>query len=87
MVDGGVRVNGVRVTKAAQSVAIGDVLTFTQGRSVRVVRVEGIGLWRGPASEARTLYTDLSSEPASHGERPDRNERRKAIEAKRPPLE
>jgi ribosome-associated heat shock protein Hsp15 len=80
-------VNGERVTKPARSVAAGDVLTFMQGRAVRVVRIEGIGSRRGPATEARTLYDDLSPEPASRVERPDRNERRKAIEAKRPPLE
>jgi ribosome-associated heat shock protein Hsp15 len=84
---GGVRLNGDRVTKPARSVGIGDVLTFSLGRTVRVVRVEGIGARRGPATEAQMLYTDLSPEPASRDERPDRDERRKAIEAKRRPLE
>ncbi|SDD96471.1 heat shock protein Hsp15 [Ruegeria marina] len=56
---GRVRVNGNRVTKPAYAVGPGDVLTFAQGDQVRVVRVEAIGLRRGPASEARTLYTDL----------------------------
>ena len=81
------RLNGARVTKAAQTVTAGDVLTFSQGRRVRVVRLEAIGSRRGPATEAQTLYTDLSPEPAFRDERPDRNERRKAIEAKRRPLE
>ena len=79
--------NGARTAKAAQAVTSGDVLTFSQGHRVRVVRVEAIGSRRGPAAEAQTLYSDLSPEPASRSERPDRNERRKAIEAKRRPLE
>lgn len=87
MSDGGVRVNGARATKPAQTVSVGDVLTFTQGREVRVVRIEAIGDRRGPAPVAQTLYSDLSAEPASRGERPDRNARREAIKAKRGPLE
>ncbi len=79
--------NGERVTKPARNVGPGDVLTFSQGRAVRVVRVEALAPRRGPAPEARALYTDLSPEPASREERPGRNERRKAIEAKRGPLE
>ena len=40
----------------------GDVLTFPQGRIVRVVRVIDLGGRRGPASEAQTLYEDLSAD-------------------------
>ena len=57
---GHVRVNGQRVTKAAQSVGPGDVLTFAQGERVRVVRLTGIGARRGPAGEAQALYDDLT---------------------------
>ncbi|MCA0928674.1 RNA-binding S4 domain-containing protein [Ruegeria profundi] len=57
---GHVRLNGNRVLKSAQPVGPGDVLTFPQGRIVRVVRVEELGERRGPASEAQTLYTDLT---------------------------
>jgi ribosome-associated heat shock protein Hsp15 len=34
----------------------GDVLTFAQGKEIRVVRVLALGERRGPAAEARTLY-------------------------------
>ncbi len=81
------RINGERVTKPARAVAAGDVLTFPQGRAIRIVKVEALGERRGPASEARTLYSDLSPEPAPRGGRPGRNERREAIEHKRGPLE
>ena len=66
---GHVRVNGTRVAKPAFAVGPGDVLTFSQARQVRVVRILAIGLRRGPASEAQTLYEDLSP-PAAKAETP-----------------
>ncbi|WP_170421685.1 RNA-binding S4 domain-containing protein [Ruegeria arenilitoris] len=57
---GHVRLNGNRVLKPAQAVGPGDVLTFPQGRLVRVVRVEALGERRGPATEAQTLFADLT---------------------------
>ncbi|WP_406675786.1 RNA-binding S4 domain-containing protein [Roseitranquillus sediminis] len=85
---GHVRVNGNRVAKPARSVGPGDVLTFQQGRVVRVIRIEALAQRRGPATEARTLYTDLSPPEAEARQgRPERDERRDAILAKRRPLE
>lgn len=57
---GGVRVNGTRIAKPAHAVRPGDVLTFPQGRAIRVVRVLDPGTRRGPAPEARALYEDLA---------------------------
>ena len=57
---GHVRVNSVKVSKPSQGVSVGDVLTFPQGGRIRVVRVEGVGVRRGPASEAATLFSDMS---------------------------
>jgi len=48
---------------AAMGVAPGDVLTFAQGNTVRVVRVIAHGTRRGPAPEAQTLYADLTPAP------------------------
>lgn len=68
-----VRVNGTVVTKPDHRIRIGDVLTFPQGREIRVVRVTGIGSRRGPAVEARTLFDDLSGPAApDHAGRPFR---------------
>lgn len=53
------RINQTIITKAHHRVRPGDVLTFPQGRIVRVVRVIDLGSRRGPASEAQTLYEDL----------------------------
>ncbi|MBP2301908.1 RNA-binding S4 domain-containing protein [Azospirillum picis] len=58
--DGGVRMSGTVVTKAHASVKPGDVLTFAQGRHIRVIKVVALGSRRGPAPEAQALYEDLS---------------------------
>lgn len=81
---GHVRVNGDRAQKPAQTVAPGDILTLAQPRVVRVVRVEALGLRRGPAREAQMLYTELSEKrdetppnPRFEGKgRPGKRERR-----------
>ena len=82
--DGHVRVNGTRASKPAQTVTPGDVLTFPQGREIRVVRITQLGTRRGPAPEAQALYDDLTPEkepvPARTGPRPTKRNRR-AIEA------
>ena len=68
-----VRVNGTIVTKPNHRVRTGDVLTFPQGREIRVVRVAELGFRRGPAAEAKTLFEDLSGRPdPDQAERPSR---------------
>ncbi len=59
---GRVRVNGIKISKAHFGVRPGQVLTFPQGRRIRVVRVIALGVRRGSAKEARLLYDDLSDE-------------------------
>ncbi len=56
---GRLRINSEHVAKPAQTVRPGDVLTFPQGDRIRVIRIEALGTRRGPAPEARALYTDL----------------------------
>lgn len=56
---GRLRVNGEHALKVAHMVRPGDVLTFPQGRCIRVVRIVALGWRRGPAPEAEALYTDL----------------------------
>ena len=81
---GVVRCSGSLVTKAHHAVKPGDVLTFPQGRHIRVVRVQALGSRRGPADEARTLYEDLSPPapetamdvPGRPPGRPDKRDRR-----------
>jgi ribosome-associated heat shock protein Hsp15 len=57
---GKVRCNGVRVAKASQLVAPGDVLTFALNERVRVLRIVALAERRGPFAEACALYEDLS---------------------------
>ena len=57
---GRVRIDGAVVTKPHAAVRPNQVLTIVQAQQVRVVRVVGLGARRGPASEAQTLYEDLS---------------------------
>ena len=79
---GQVRINGTRAAKPAQTVAPDDVLTFAQSRRILVVRVILIGARRGPATEAQTLYEDLTppEDPKTPhvrvGERPTKKDRR-----------
>jgi ribosome-associated heat shock protein Hsp15 len=55
-----IRVNSSVISKPHYRVRPGDVLTFPQGRTVRIVRVVSLGSRRGPASEAQALYEDLA---------------------------
>lgn len=58
--EGKFRVNGERVEKPSATVKPGDVVMSTAQRSVRVVRVTGIGKRRGPAAEAQGLFEDVT---------------------------
>ena len=61
VVSGGhVRVNANKVSKPATTVVADTVLTFPQGNQIRVIKIVELGTRRGPASEAQTLYEDLS---------------------------
>ncbi|MBT8408031.1 MAG: RNA-binding S4 domain-containing protein [Alphaproteobacteria bacterium] len=57
---GKVRLNGRLVKKPATGVGAGDVLTFVQGAQVRVIRITGMPRRRGPASEAASLFEDIT---------------------------
>ncbi len=63
MAEGGrLRLNGRVVDKAHAAIRIGDVLGFARHGSVRVIRIEALPARRGPAAEARALYSELTSE-------------------------
>jgi ribosome-associated heat shock protein Hsp15 len=57
--EGKLRIGGKPIDKAHYAVKPGDVLTFPQGRAIRVVKVTALGTRRGPATEARGLYEEL----------------------------
>ncbi|TCP62942.1 heat shock protein Hsp15 [Rhodovulum bhavnagarense] len=92
---GHVRVNSVKIDKPGARVGPGDTLTFAQGRDIRVVRILAPGTRRGPATEACTLYEDLTpikdtTPPAPRyegGGRPTKKARREIERGTCPPFE
>lgn len=48
-----------RLDKPSRSVKVGDGLVFAVGGRLIAVAVQGLGERRGPASEARELYSPL----------------------------
>ena len=92
----GVRVNGTRTTTAARAIGPGDVLTFSAGERVRIVKLLACGTRRGPAPEAQALYEDMSPPPPERapkspkfdqGGRPTKSQRRDLDKLLRPGLE
>ena len=97
LVTGGhVRVDGYRIQKASFALRPGMTLTFKQARRIRVIQVDQLAKRRGPATEAQSLYTDLTPEeqdktppnPRFEGKgRPTGKDRRNARLYRDPPLE
>ena len=54
------RVDGVIIKKAHFLARPYMVLTFSRSRQVHIVKILVLGSRRGPATEAKTLYEDLS---------------------------
>lgn len=59
---GRLRLSGRLVERAHAAVRVGDVLSFAQRGQVRVLRIDALPARRGPAAEARSLYSELTSE-------------------------
>jgi ribosome-associated heat shock protein Hsp15 len=57
---GFVRLNGQRVIAPSHPVRLGDVVTLSLDRAVRVIRVDGFCDKRQDAPAARALYHDMS---------------------------
>lgn len=53
----------VRLDKPGRNVRPGDTLVFSLNERITAVRIEALGERRGPASEARALYSPLDAEP------------------------
>lgn len=56
-----VRLNRARVEKPSHAVRVNDVLTVVLGRRVRLLKVTGLGIRRGPSEAARALYEELTA--------------------------
>ncbi len=55
---GAVAVGAQTALKPHHRVRVGDTVTVPQGRLVRTMRIVALGTRRGPASEARRLYSE-----------------------------
>ncbi len=64
---GRVRINREKIEKPSQTVRSGDVITLTVHQRVRILKVVAMGVRRGPAAEAATLYEDLTPPPEPVG--------------------
>ena len=71
---GKIRVDGIHVSKPSRTITPGNILTFPQGRRIRVIQVLALATRRGPAPEAQALYKDLAP-PPEPGETPATPER------------
>ena len=56
---GHLRIAGRRVDRAHMPVRVGDILTLAIGGRVRILKVEELPVRRGPAAEARSMYSEL----------------------------
>jgi ribosome-associated heat shock protein Hsp15 len=63
--EGRIRLDGRVLAQAHAPVRVGDVLSFAQRGTVRVLRIEALPDRRGPPAEARLLYTELGMEDLS----------------------
>jgi len=66
---GAIRVNSERTNRSDHKVGAGDVLTMAFNNRVTIWRILDCGTRRGPASEAQSLYEDLSPPPLPREER------------------
>ena len=57
---GHVRIDGKRALKSADEVRPGQVVALPLGGTVRVLRILALPARRGPASEARACYEELT---------------------------
>ena len=60
---GRIRINGERQKSPGHGVKIGDVLTVSLDRTVRLMRIVGFAERRGDSDAARRLYEDLQPKP------------------------
>jgi ribosome-associated heat shock protein Hsp15 len=89
IIEGRVRINGVRALKASRIVHMGDVVTAMSFGRLSVLRVTNTAERRGPVSAAQNLYDDLTPKEArpqepvmgrpvkERGPRPTKRDRRR----------
>ena len=77
--DNKVRINRVVASKPSHAVRPGDIVSFHQGDTVRVVKMLAPGTRRGPAEEAQALYEDLFAPESKAPAEPVQGQREKGF--------
>tara|TARA_B100001250_G_C19227539_1_gene540732 strand:+ start:161 stop:544 length:384 start_codon:yes stop_codon:yes gene_type:complete len=84
ILSGKLRVNSNKIIKPASKVKINDILTINHVNTVRIIQVQSLGARRGPASEAKKLYQDLSADETGASNMKHVTEKSKKYTNKRP---
>jgi ribosome-associated heat shock protein Hsp15 len=58
--EGHIRIDGKRALKSSEPVRVGSIVALPLRGEVRILRVLALPTRRGPASEARACYEDLT---------------------------
>ena len=62
ILNGKLRINSNKITKPATKVKTNDVLTLNYVNEIRIIKIQSLGSRRGPASEAQSLYKELTED-------------------------
>ena len=81
---GKIRINSNKITKPATKVKTNDVLTLNYVNEIRIIQIQSLGSRRGPASEAQSLYIDLTEDRIGSSNVKSKIEKSKKDSNKRP---
>ena len=84
ILSGKLRINSNKITKPATKVKTNDVLTLNYVNEIRVIQIQSLGSRRGPASEAQSLYIDLTEDRIGFSNVKSKIEKSKKDSNKRP---
>ena len=84
ILSGKLRINSNKITKPATKVKTNDVLTLNHVNEIRIIQIQSLGSRRGPASEAQSLYIDLTEDRIGSSNVKSKIEKSKKDSNKRP---
>ena len=84
ILSGKLRINSNKITKPATKVKTNDVLTLNYVNEIRIIQIQSLGSRRGPASEAQSLYIDLTEDRIGFSNVKSKIEKSKKDSNKRP---
>ena len=84
ILSGKLRINSNKIAKPATKVKTNDVLTLNYVNEIRIIQIQSLGSRRGPASEAQSLYIDLTEDRIGSSNVKSKIEKSKKDSNKRP---